>query len=103
MRRYKFKRGYSPELSRVAKCLEECFPCEIQMIKERCTLSYGAIERMEVWLDGKNLCIETTSNKRASDEVVLDTNRRFRLFLTKATGYTSKERIKQAKKEVEEA
>ncbi|HIH69153.1 DUF5611 family protein [Methermicoccus shengliensis] len=101
--RYKFKRGHSPDITRVARCLEECFPCEVQMIKEKCILSYGAIERMEVWLDGKALCVETTSNKNASDEQVLDTNRRFRQFLTKATGYTTKERIKQAKKEVEGA
>ena len=32
--------------------------------------------------------------------LILDTNKRFRDFLEEATGYTAKERLKMAKKEV---
>ncbi len=101
--RYRLKRGYSPDITRIKGCLEECFPCDVRLTGEKCTLSFGAIEQLMVWVDGKALYVETISNMRASDEEVLDTNRRFREFLTMATGYTTKERVKQAKKEAEKA
>ena len=99
--RYGFKRGYSPDIERIKSCLEGCFSCEVQLTGERCTLSSGALEQLEAWVDEKMLRVETVSSVGASDGQVLDTNRRFREFLTVATGYTAKERVKQAKKGVE--
>ena len=64
-------------------------------------MSYGAFKRLKVWIDKKKLCIDTESNKEASDEIILDTNKRYRLFLEEATGYTAKERLAKAKKEVQ--
>jgi len=43
----------------------------------------------------------TRNQKKAPDEEVLDTNKRYRTFLDEATGYSSKERLKMAKKEVQ--
>ncbi|MHC1588492.1 MAG: DUF5611 family protein [Methermicoccaceae archaeon] len=99
--RYRFKRGYSPDIERIKSCLEGCFSCDAQLVGGKCTLSSGALEQLEAWVDGKMLCIKTVSNVGASDEQVLDTNKRFREFLTVATGYTTKERVKQAKKGAE--
>ena len=45
--------------------------------------------------------METESNKGANDEVIMDTNKRYRVFLEEATGYTARERLKKAKKEVQ--
>ena len=47
--------------------------------------------------------MDTISDKTVTDdETVLQTNKAFRDFLYKATGYTAKERLKNAKKEVGE-
>ena len=47
--------------------------------------------------------METESSKDVKDDVILDTNKRYRIFLEDATGYTAKERLKMAKKEVQGA
>jgi len=44
--------------------------------------------------------VETESSKGAADDVIMDTNKRYRVFLEEATGFTAKERLKKAKKEV---
>jgi len=49
----------------------------------------------------KRLCVETESRKGVNDEVIMDTNKRYRIFLEGATGFTAKERLKKAKKEVQ--
>lgn len=47
--------------------------------------------------------METEYNKDVKDDVILDTNKRYRVFLEDATGYTAKERLAKAKKEVQGA
>ena len=47
--------------------------------------------------------MDTESNKGTSDDIILDTNKRYRTFLEEATGYTAKERLAKAKKEVQGA
>jgi len=79
--------------------LKENFPVEIDEKDEKYTLSYGALKQMTVWIENKKLYVDTISNKEASSDDVIDTNKRFRKFLRDATGYTTKQRIKKAKKE----
>ncbi len=81
--------------------LEKSFPAEIKEDNGKYTLSFGAFKRLTVWLDNKKLCVETESNKEAKDEVILDTNKRYRVFLDEVTGYSAKERLAKAKKEVQ--
>ena len=71
---------------------------------EKFEIVYGALERLTVWAgeEGKTLCVESVSRKDVPDETILDTNRRFREFLERVTGYTAKERVKMAKKKAEE-
>ena len=64
-------------------------------------IRYGALERLEVSILNKRLCVETESSKGVTDEVIMDTNKRYRIFLEEATGFTAKERLKKAKKEVQ--
>jgi len=45
--------------------------------------------------------VETESSKGAADDVIMDTNKRYRVFLEEATGFTAKERLKKAKKAVQ--
>ncbi len=97
---YPFKRGFKPDITRIRKVLEDEFPCDIKEENGKLLLSYGALKSIEVWIENKKLSVLTESAPGASDDLVLDTNKRFRNFLEKATGYTAKQRLQMAKKEV---
>lgn len=97
---YSFKRGFKPDLERIEKVLEEEFPAEIRQEEGKLLLSYGALKSVCVSITGKKLTVTTESAIGASDLVAMDTNKRFRNFLEKATGYTAKQRLQMAKKEV---
>ena len=97
---YSFKRGFKPDLERIRSVLTEEFPTEITEAEGKLQLSYGALKSISIWIEGKKLNVTTESDSGAVDQVVLDTNKRFRDFLEKATGYTAKQRLQMAKKEV---
>ena len=101
MQAYKLKRGYSPDIARMKDLLAECFGTEITETDGRLTTSYGILSEVTVWIDAKKMCVDTVSDPAdKTDDEILDANKRFRTFLDKATGYSSKERVKNAKKEV---
>jgi hypothetical protein len=77
------------------------FPAEIKDENGRLKISYGALARLVVGINNMRLCVETEANKGANDDVIMDTNKRYRVFLEEATGYSAKERLKKAKKEVQ--
>ncbi len=82
--------------------MEMNFPDHVTQENEKLIASYGAIQKMEVWIDNKKLHLETESNPSATDEEIIETNKRFRKFLDEATGYSSKQRVKMAKKEAQD-
>jgi len=96
---YSFKRGFRPELERIKTALEEEFPTAIREEGGRLLLSYGALKSIEVRVEGKKMLVTTEPSGKVGDEVILETNKRFRNFLERATGYTAKQRLQQAKKE----
>ncbi|MBN2488444.1 MAG: DUF5611 family protein [Methanosarcinaceae archaeon] len=101
MQEYKLKRGFTPDSERIYSVLKECFPGEVKREGDRFVTSYGVISRLSAWIEGKKLAVDTVSDNSVTDnELILDTNKRFRDFLLKATGFTAKERLKAAKKEV---
>ena len=103
MQLYKLKRGFKPDIDRIYSVMEECFPGEISRNGESLETSYGAMSNIKVRIENKMLYVDTVSDKAVKDdETVLQTNKTFRDFLYKATGYTAKERLKNAKKEVGE-
>src|SRR6184192_4009365 len=82
MREYELKRG-------VAKALEGD---GLRMIAaetfagagtdgNRIVVSFGAIERMVAWTDGKKLYVDTTMKSGAPDHVATDTIKAFNTFL----------------------
>lgn len=98
--KYKFKRGFSPDLSRIRDVLESEFPCAVSQDENgKLLLSHGALKSISVWIEGKKLHVVTESVTDVSEDIILDTNRRFRKFLEMATGYTAKQRMNMAKKE----
>jgi hypothetical protein len=105
MQEYQVKRGHTKDLGEeVEKAFTEGFG--VRPAKEESTyaISYGALSRMEVRIGegGKTVTVSTISRKDADEAAILDTNRRFRTFLDRVTGFSSKERVKRAKKAIEE-
>lgn len=98
---YTFKRGYTPDIDRIEGILKEIFSSEIIRNGDRITLSYGALKSCQIWIEKKKLNVITESIPGAPDDLIMDTNRRFRKFLEKATGYTAKQRVQMAKKEAQ--
>lgn len=98
---YKFKRGFKPESERIKNVMTEIFQVDPREDGGKLILQYGAIKELKTWVQDKKLFVETLSDREVKDQsVILDTNKKFRDFLEEATGYTAKERLKAAKKEV---
>lgn len=105
MQEFQVKRGYTRDLAgEVEKAFADCFGVRPEMKEGAYTISFGALSRMEVRVGegGKSVRVDTVSRRDADEATILDTNRRFRTFLDRVTGFTSKERVKRAKKAVEE-
>lgn len=100
---YSFKRGFSQDIGRIRSVLENNFPVGMKDDDGKLTIIYGAFKRLTVSIENKKLHVDSESNKDVLDDVILDTNKRYRDFLEEATGYTAKERLKMAKKEVQGA
>lgn len=100
MQEYPVKRGFSKNLpATIFEQLKECFGIEPKTKDGHYQISYGALKILDASLgaDGKSVIIRTESDLAVSDEIILDTNRRFRKYLEAVTGYTTKERAKKAK------
>jgi hypothetical protein len=106
MQEYQVKRGHTEDLGgTVETSFTQCFGVRPEGKEGIYAISYGALSRMEVRVGegGKTVTVNTISRKDADEATILDTNRRFRTFLDRVTGFTSKERVKRAKKTVEGA
>ena len=106
MQEYQVKRGHTKDLAgEVERALAEGFGVKPEKGMGTFTISFGALSRMEVRIagDGKSIAVDTVSKRDADEATILDTNRRFRTFLDRVTGFSSKERVKRAKKAVEGA
>lgn len=97
MRDYELKRGVvkSLEGNGLRKIAAEVFGAATND-GGKIVVSYGALERMVVWTDGKRLFLETTMKSGVPDSVATNTIKAFNAFLERATGYTAKERGKRA-------
>lgn len=105
MQEYPVKRGLTKDLTvRMVAELKTCFGTEPAEHSGTFRISFGALKRLDVkaGTGNKTVIIDTESNMSVSDEVILDTNRRFRRYLDAVTGFSTKERVKRAKGGVEE-
>jgi hypothetical protein len=59
---------------------------------------WGAIERLDVRADGRDLAVELTMNPKVPEEVASETIARYNRFLEAATGYSAKERARRLRK-----
>ncbi|MDO8841375.1 DUF5611 family protein [Methanocalculus sp.] len=100
MQEYPVKRGQTKDLEeRMSHSLREIFGVEPNQKDGHHIIAFGAIKRLEVWAgeNNKTVFVDTESDITASDEVILDTNRKFRSYLDLLTGFSTKERVKRAK------
>ena len=100
MQEYPIKRGLTKDLEpRVIAELKNSFGKDAEKTGKGYRIGSGALKRLDVIIGtgGKTLIIDTESDMNVSDEVIMDTNKRFRKFLDAATGFSTKERVKRAK------
>jgi hypothetical protein len=62
------------------------------------TASYGAISRLAVRAEGRELRVELAMNPKVPEDVARETIARYNRFLEEACGYNAKERAKRLKK-----
>jgi hypothetical protein len=60
--------------------------------------SFGAIVRIAVRPNGRELSVDVTMNPKVTEDVAAETVQRYNRFLEEATGYSSKERAKRLRK-----
>jgi hypothetical protein len=99
MNEYDIKRGHFEKID--GDKLEIMMKDSFESVKkegERLVSSFGALDKIDVWLDGKKiLCVETKMNTNVDDKTATETIRMYNQFLERATGFTAKERRKRAK------
>lgn len=62
------------------------------------TATFGAIDKLTAWTDGKQLFVEMAMKPGVPDDLATETITRNNRFLEAATGYSAKERSKHAQK-----
>ncbi len=100
MQEYPIKRGLTKDLeARVVAELKTCFGAEPEKTAKGYRIRSGALKRLDVVIgpDSKSVIIDTESDLTTPDDVIIDTNKRFRKFLDAVTGFSTKERVKRAK------
>jgi hypothetical protein len=100
MQEYPIKRGLTKDLeTRIVAELKTCFGAEPEKTAKGYRIKSGALKRLDVSVGTgeKSVIIDTESDISASDEVILDTNKRFRKYLDTITGFSTKERVKRVK------
>ena len=105
MQEYPIKRGMTKDLeTRIVAEIKTCFSMEPSKTAKGYRIKFGALKRLDVKVgaDGKSVIIDTESDMKVSDDVILDTNKRFRKYLDAITGFSTKERVKRAKSPAEE-
>ena len=100
MQTYAIKRGHYKNIEgvRLKDVLESCFG-PVQDEGGKFTCSYGALEKITAWTDGKNLFVDTTANPNVDDETAVRTRQAWNGFLEKATGFDAKQRSKRVQAE----
>jgi hypothetical protein len=105
MQEYPIKRGLTKDLeARAGAELKNCFGAEPEKTDKGYRIRSGALKRLDVVIGpgSRSVIIDTESDLTAPDDVIIDTNKRFRKFLDAVTGFSTKERVKRAKSVVGE-
>ena len=96
MRAYSFKRGHQKGIDEIGDIMREIFG-NVKREGNKLISSYKGLERIEIWLEGKNMMAET-KYKKVNTQDSMDTIKKWNEFLFRVTGYTAKERKKKMTK-----
>lgn len=113
MQEYEVKRGNTKDLDdRIKSGFANIFQKEPELKDGHYIISYGSMKTLDVWAGEKNktVLVDTVTDEAVlalpdslSDGIILDTNKKFRQFLDLVTCFTTKERVKRAKKAAEKS
>ena len=97
MRAFELRRGHGKNIEgdRLRAIAEESFG-SAALKDGKVVASFGAIDKLVAWTDGKQLFVDLTMKPGVPDHVATETITRNNRFLERATGYTAKERSKKA-------
>ena len=97
MREYELKRGIAKTLEGdgLQAIARDTFS-DVGVEDSKITVSFGAIEKMVAWTDGRKLFVDVAMRSGVPDHVATETIKAYNTFLEKATGYSAKERSKKA-------
>lgn len=97
MRAYELRRGQGKNLEgdKLRAIAAETFG-SASAEGEKVLVSFGAIDKLTAWTDGKQLFVDIAMKPGVPDDVATDTISRNNRFLEAATGYSAKERAKKA-------
>ena len=101
MNEYDIKRGHFEKIegSKLETLMKDLFGT-VNKNGEKLKSSFGAMESIIVWVEGKkSIVVETRMNTKVDDKTASDSIRLYNQFLERATGFTSKERRKRAAKD----
>src|SRR5439155_393900 len=87
MRDYELKRGTAKVLEGdgLRKIAASVFG-DVGTDGAKVLVSYGALEKMVAWTDGKKLFVDTTMKAGVADHIATDTIKAYNAFLEKASG-----------------
>ena len=98
MRDYDIKRGHFKNIDgKFEDIVGEIFG-QFENVEGKIVTSYGAIIRLECWLEGKKLLwVDTDLRTDIDDETAMTTHQKYNEFLFTLTGYNAKQRAKRLK------
>lgn len=103
MRAYELRRGWAKNIEGdgLRAIAAETFGSAVTE-GDKVVVSFGAIERLTAWTDGKSLFLDLAMKPGVPDGVATDTITRNNRFLEAATGYNAKERSKRLQAKAKE-
>ena len=99
MNEYDIKRGHYEKIegNKLENLMKEAFG-EVKRKDGKLKSTFGALEHITVWMDGKKkIFVDTKMNTNVDDKTATETIRQYNFFLEKAAGFSAKERRKRAK------
>lgn len=98
MRDYDIKRGHFNNIEgKLEEIVEEIFG-QFENVEGKVRTSFGALNRLECWFEGKkSLWVDTDLKTTIDDETAMTTHKKYNDFLLRLTGYNAKQRAKRLK------
>lgn len=98
MRDYDIKRGHFKNIDgKLEEIVKDIFGT-FEKVEGKLVTSYGALVRLECWIEGKTtFWVDTDLEKKVDDETARTTHEKYNDLLLRLTGYNAKQRAKRLK------